>query len=339
MVDADLQQMMNFFSVAPEIYRASPFWADLSRIHIKQLESSGFENFKRTVNTRYFNWQSLGILRHQFTAVALQWLRQPAGDIFSAEFPNPAPFNRVGAWAYKTFIAMYAEILQRYDRLNLLATIREPMVGNPFIVRHRGLELSQDLCNSVHEFYSVMGPDPDQSRQMSICELGAGYGRLAYLFLMTLPGASYCIVDIPPALYLSQRYLTMLFPETPIFRFRPFTRFEDVREEFEASRIRFLATPQIELLPSKIFDCFVNISSLHEMTVAQVKNYFYHMDRLCRGQVYTKQWRVSRAKVNGCVFRENEYPVPASWRPVYHRKHAIQRMFFEALYKVPGHEP
>ncbi len=282
-MDAELERMMSFVATAPEILRPSPFWADLGRVHMRQLESSGFENFKRTVNTRYFNWLTLGILRHQFAAVVWQWARQPSAEVFTAEFPNRSPFNPVGGWIYKTFVAMYADVLRRDDRLKLLATVREPELGTPFIVRHRGVNLSQDLCNSIHELYSILGPEPDPTRPVSICELGAGYGRLAFVFLAALPGASCCIIDIPPALYLAQRYLTTIFSGTRVFRFRPFTRFDDVREEFEAARIRFLAAPQIELLPPKMFDYFVNISSLHEMTVAQVENYFRHMDRLSRG--------------------------------------------------------
>ena len=51
-----------------------------------------------------------------------------------------------------------------------------------------------------------------------------------------------------------------MFPHEKIFYFRPFHRFEEVREEFEGARIRFLAAHQIETLPPKQFDRFVNIS-------------------------------------------------------------------------------
>jgi hypothetical protein len=88
------------------------------------------------------------------------------------------------------------------------------------------------------------------------------------------------------------------------------------------------------MLPAKSFDYFINISSLHEMTVEQVKNYFTVIDRLCRGRFYTKQWRVSRTQENGCTLRERDYPVPASWRTVFQRRHPIQRMFFDGLYDV-----
>jgi putative sugar O-methyltransferase len=338
-MDQELESMLRFSAEAPEVYRPSPFWSDLGAEHLAELEDGGFAEFKRSVATRYFSWKTLGIIRHQLHAVAGSWGRHPTATVFDAEFHDRSPFGPAGAWVYKTFLAMYADILLRRDPLALLETVPEPEVGHPFVVRHRGLDLTQDQCNSVHELYSILGPEPDAGASPSICEIGGGYGRLGFMFSKALPKSSYCIVDIPPSLYLSQRYLETVLPDEKVFRFRPFTRFEDVREEFESARIRFLAASQIELLPPKSFDYFVNVSSLHEMTMAQVKNYFRQMDRLCRGRVYSKQWRVSRAKVNGDVLREHEYPIPAHWRTIYQRRHPIQRMFFHALYEVGSEAP
>jgi putative sugar O-methyltransferase len=343
--DQQLADLFDALKTVPEVYRPSPFWQDLAASQTRQLEDSGFENFKRTVNTRYFNWRFLGIMRHQLLAVTRQWLRGPRSSVLDASFPTPrvalsdraASFNVPAAWVYKTFVAMYADVLQREDSRGLLRAIQEPDLGNPFLVSHNGLRMSQDLCNSIHEFYSIVGPDgttPPHLARPVFAELGAGYGRLAYVILKALPHASYCIVDIPPALYLSQRYLTTLFPDVRTFSFRPFTSYGDVAVEFEASRLRFLAPHQLELLPPRSFDYFINISSLHEMTVPQVENYFRLMNQLCRGRVYTKQWRVSRTAVNGCTIRERDYPVPDTWRTVFQRRHPIQRMFFEALYDV-----
>lgn len=343
-LDSGLTELLEALNDVPEIYRPSPFWQQLASAGTRQLEDSGFDNFKRTVNTRYFNWRLLGILRHQFLAVACEWARHPRWSTFTASFPQPrvdlhdpaASFNGAAAWAYKTFVAMYADILQRQDRRGLLRMLDEPSLGNPFIVHHDGLQISQDLCNSIHELYSILGPEglpPATCTSPIFAELGAGYGRLAYVILKSVPGA-YCIIDIPPALYLSQRYLTTLFPELRVFCFRPFTSYTDVAAEFESARIRFIAPHQLELIPDKSFDYFINISSLHEMTIPQVDNYFRQMDRVCRGRVYTKQWRVSRAQVNGCTLRETAYPIPASWRTIFQRRHPVQRMFFHALYEV-----
>jgi putative sugar O-methyltransferase len=345
MSDDHLGDMVSSFRNVPDIYRPSPFWEELAAAGVRQLESSGFEHFKRTVNTRYFNWRTLGIIRHQLFAIGGAWMSHPDAAVLRANFPQPraeiadraASFNPVAAWVYKTYVAMYADVVVKEDRRGLLQTLEEPSLGNPFIVRHRGRNVSQDLCNSVHELYSILGPGglpPAGTTSTAFAEIGAGYGRLAYVILKAVPSATYCIVDIPPALYLSQRYLTELFPDLPVFRYRPFDRYSDIADEFESARLRFLAPHQLELLPPKVFDYVINISSFHEMTLAQVANYFALIDRLCRGHLYTKQWRVSRTQVNGCTLREHDYPVPAHWQTVFHRRHPVQRMFFDALYRV-----
>lgn len=342
--DASLAELLQDLKAAPPIYRPSPFWEELAATGVRQLEESGFENFKRTLNTRYFNWRLLGILRHQLGAVGRDWLAHPRSDVFSAAFPEPrvelkdpaASFDAVSAWVYKTYVAMYTALVSRGDARGLLETIEEPELGNPFLIEFDGRRVSQDLCNSVHELYSFLGPTgmPGTSGPPSFAELGAGYGRVGYVLMKAVPAATYTVIDIPPALYLSQRYLTSIFADVPAFRFRSFKRYDDVASEFEGARLRFLAPHQLELLPEKAFDYFINISSLHEMTLEQVQQYFRLIHRYCRGRFYTKQWRVSRTQVNGVTLREHDYPVPATWRTVYHRRHPIQRMFFEALYDV-----
>ena len=340
-----LEEMLRIASEAPVLYQPAPFWMELNHIHLAQLYQNGFENFKRTVNNRYFNWRMLGILRFQVRAVLSAWLAHPSRSVFTARFPKPvmpgevhtASFNPVSSWIYKTFVAMLAEAVEREDPRGLLGELEEPELGNPFLILHRGRAISQDLCNSVHEFYRVVGPTgrlPDEGSGMHVAELGAGYGRLAYVFLYALPSASYCIIDLPPALYISQRYLTTVYPNRRAFLARSFRNYEEIRQEFETAQVRFLFPHQLELLPPKRFDFFINISSLHEMTVAQVTNYLKLMDYLVRGRVYIKQWRVSRAAVNGCTLRERDYSIPLSWHRVYQHQHPVQRMFFEALYDV-----
>lgn len=336
-----LQLMVRAFAAAPPSYRPSPFWEGLVADHMHDLKEWGFDNFKRTVNTHYFNWQLPSIVLHQLLPVLKHWLRHPDRAVFTSRFPDYdrpcgegiASLSLPTATIYHLYVAMLAHMVSQHDPAKLFETLEEPLVGNPWRIRFRGRWTSQDLCNSIHEFYSAWDersgpPDPD------IAELGAGYGRLAYVFLKALPGATYTIIDIPPALYVAQEYLSRVFPDTPVFRFRPFDSFEDVREEYERSRIRFLLANQIELLPPRQFDLIANISSLNEMTRPQIVHYFQHFERLCRGRFYSKQWRKSRAPGNGFVIREDEYPIPPSWRQVWHRRHPIQRRFFDALYEV-----
>lgn len=332
-------------STAATIDQPSPFWKELGERHTRQLEESGFDNFKRTVNIRYFNWRVMGLLRHQFAGLLFEWLRNPDWAVLSAEFPDRRSsrpqlhsFSALGAWIYKTFVAMFAAKLSKTDTLAVLRTLEEPALGNPFVIRYRGRRLSQDLCNSIHELYSVLDwrPRKAAAEPLSIAEIGAGYGRLAHVFLESGVASSYTIIDIPPALQLSQRYLTTLLPHIRAFPFREFEHFDDVRDEFEGATLRFMMPYQLECLPDRYFSHFINISSFHEMTLQQVQQYFDLIQRLCRERVYLKQWRTySQAGMNGRPVTEADYPIPLTWRAVFHRQHPIQRMFFEALYELP----
>ena len=173
---------------------------------------------------------------------------------------------------------------------------------------------------------------PNSSR---VAELGAGYGRLAYVFLKSEMCKQYVIADIPPALYVSQRYLRVVFPELRFFRFRPFEDFSEVADEFESSKVCFLTPDQLEHLPAKYFDLFITISSLQEMKMELVSLYISLIDRLTGGYCYVKQWREWHNPVDDLTVGYRDYPIPLSWRRIFARRHAVQSGMFEALWEVP----
>jgi putative sugar O-methyltransferase len=346
-----LKAMFADMYAADKLFWPSPFWAQLNETQIRELEQHGLEQFKRTVNMRYFNWDLKGIVAHQLWPVVKHWAQRPdlgmwrQMKLHDSARPGagvPQLAQRAADTAYGSYLMLLKHYVEQNDPLGLLSSITEPDVGHPQVVEVDGLRVSQDLCNSVNEFYSATrGLDLSQLKASApeIIELGAGYGRLAYVFLKALPAARYTIVDIPPALYVSQSYLSTVFPDARVFTFRPFTDFAQVKEEFEAAQIRFVAAHQIRLLPDAFAKLFVNVSSLHEMTLEQIRFYFSEVDRLTVGRFYSKQWRRSRATQNGFRIGEREYPVLPRWSPVFHERHPLQRMFFHALYDIPARKP
>jgi len=93
----------------------------------------------------------------------------------------------------------------------------------------------------------------------TIIELGAGYGRTAYVFLKANPDIRYTICDIEPALSIAKRYLISQFPDADI---------------------TFLSPNNLRHLPKKSADLFITISSLQEMPMEQIKYYYKQIDRL-----------------------------------------------------------
>lgn len=335
-----LREMSSELLKAPKIYRPSKFWDSLKDNHIRELRDIGLENFKRTINRRYFNWGILGIMAQQMSPLMRMLRRFNFSPIFESKIENHRfdakgikKLNLFSATFYRIYVAALYDYVSEIDTKKVLAKLQEPRLGNPIIVKYKNKIISQDLCNSTHEFYSIMGKAEINDKKIAIAELGAGYGRVGYVFLKMLPQSSYSIIDIPPALYVAQEYLSAVFPEEKIFRFRPFKRFSDVKEEFESSRIRFMLPHQMELLPKKYFDIMMNINSLQEMDSRQISNFMNLFGRLCKGYFYMKQWQRSIVKDNSYI-SENEYPIPKTWKKIYSNQHSIQSMFFEALYKA-----
>lgn len=328
-----LSAMFRELKKSPDLYQPSSFWDVLNEVHLEYLAKDGFDNFKRTVNTKYFNWGTLGIILHQLSPIFRQLLRGNVAPLIDCKFEDAKNLNYFEVFIYRIYLASLFEYISQHDNLKIFDNIKEPLIGNPFVVKYKGKLISQDLCNSVYEFYSIT-QSTCLPKKVRIAELGAGYGRLGYVLLKTIPNSTYCVIDIPPALFIAQNYLSKVFTKEKIFKFRHFTSFNKVKKEFENSRIQILMSHQIEFLPKDYFDLFINISSLHEMTYEQIRNYIKQIDRICKGYFYTKQWRKSRTGDN-LFIKEEEYPIPRSWKVINKRnRHPIQKWFFDALYKI-----
>jgi len=320
-------------------YRAeilpSRYWVELNRKNLQQLVDSRYENFKRTLARNYFTW-IVNPLNKQ-----IRFLMREAGfwnstKIFFSALAAPRHdlLKRKHTIFYNILTNLLWSYVEKNDTQGQLNRLVEPLEGNPLKVMRNGKLISQDLANSLIEYNAILHPDLDRREVRTIMELGPGYGRTAHVFLTLQPGCRYILVDIPPALFVAQRYLTALFADRKVFSFRPFDNFSDVQQEFEAADIIFLTPNQLELLPDKSVDLFINISSLHEMRMDQISYYFGEIERLTKKYFYFKQWKETTVPFENETIREADYPVRENWHLVYRQQCAVQHKFFEALYAL-----
>ncbi len=331
--------MLKHLRDADGIYQPSPFWERLALEHIIQLEAQGFANFKRTINLRYFNWGMLGIFAQQIIPLSWWWLSSGRRNALAARIVDESGhkkiLNKITSRIYALHVALLYQRVLREDCVGAFKKCTESLIGNPIRVRiDNDVVVTQDLCNSVHEYIRASQFTDMSKSPLRILEIGAGYGRVASVFLDVNPSSKYWIVDIPPALYVSQRYLSGVYPGKKIFKFRPFAQFSEVASEVEDSDVCFFMSNQIEMLPNKSVDITLCISNLHEMTKDQIHHYFRQIDRITYGTFYTKQWMRSIAKENGFTISRDEYPVPVSWVEKFNTRHPIQSWFFEAGYEI-----
>jgi len=332
----ELDTIVKLYSESPKLYQASKLWENLFRRHIQWIKESGLSNFKRSVNLGYFHWK-IGLWDNQLLAalrgispidLVKNFLKIRISDALSDDVKNISQ----NKFIYRLVMAGLLEKTRQVDWKRLLDHIEEPETGNPWPVYYDDKLISQDICNSLIEYYSIT--DFANQPVKVVGEVGAGYGRLAYVFLLANPGIKYVIFDIPPAIYIAQWYLRRVFPDRKIFTVRQFHDFMEIQDDYEQSDIAFFLPEQLALFPEKHFDLFINISSFGEMRPDQIKNYFSQIERLCDGYFYTKQWITSINQDDNIVIRQDEYPVLPEWKEMYNRPTSVQPKFFEALYKI-----
>ena len=301
----------------------SRFWRALAATHAADLEEHGFDRVKRRQALRYFTWRwTFDVVRRSEQmrfllghTSPLTWLRCAAAPaVLDDAAWAGVSWSRRDRWLYTFAVRLLWEYARRRDPMRVLE-LPEPEVGGPLPIRWRGRLISQDLANSALETAAI-GRALGGRTPGSILEVGAGYGRNAYALLSRFPGARYTIVDIEPALTISRWYLSHFFAE---------------------ERLRFISPEAATELPDGCCDLVVSISSLHEMTPAQVGGYLSLFDRLAAGgTVYLKQWAQWHNPTDDVTLRFAEYPVPARWQELFREPAPVQSTFTQAAWGVPA---
>lgn len=341
--------MQNEMRDAPAIYQPSLFWKGMGDTNDRVLNWSGELEFKRTLNQNYFNF-----IPTDTNEPRMRRLRRLASNLgdhgrYTIEDPDCDPASWISCYPdyfifkgadrsaqlslYRESVALMYEYARQRDSSALLAALDEPKLGNPIRVYRDGRLISQDLINSVRErnsIVSVMGAD--RSADFKLAELGAGYGRLGYVMLRTT-NSRYFVFDIPPALHLSQWYITTLFPERKAFRFRRFQDFAEIEKELGEADVAFFTPNQLEKFPPGYFDVFATISSLHEMGRKQIRHYMNLMTLTTRSVVYLKQQKNYINPIDDLVIGKDDYPVPKEWSFQWERFDLLNPRFFERVYR------
>lgn len=318
----------------PEVL-PSKYWEELNKTNLEQLSVHGYESFKRTLALNYFTFiVSRKDVQFRFLQEHLpSWVVARCAAASALRGSHPGLL-----WKQSLLYTYHTLLIWAYVRRTVPGGIpsglSEPEEGGPFRI-HSGRKLiSQDLANSLLEYQSITEPLAGSGELKTVMELGAGYGRTAFVFLRLMPSVRYVVVDIPPALYVAERYLSSQFKDRKIFPFRQFSSYNEIREEFESAQIAFLLPNQAEMLPDRSVDLTVNISSLHEMRMDQVRYYFDQIERLTQRWFYLKEWKMSRNPFEKEQFGENDYPTRPGWQRIYHRECRVQTEFFEAMYRL-----
>ena len=345
----------NFSEMVAEVERADPiyapskFWEHYNALNLEQFAEHGLANFKLTANQNYHSFTPTSLFDAKVRQLIKWWRASPtlkpllfALETAYARSSKPGAlltqqaflgFTTQRMQVYRAFVVLVWLYSRSVDKFGVLSRLEEPVLGNPIRVRSGAKLVSQDLATSSREFNAIMGQIAERRKDghpLVVGELGAGYGRLAHVFL-EMAACRYMIVDIPPALGVAQWYLSNLFPERRIFRFRPFDSFAQIADELANCDIAFFTPNQLAKFPDRHFDVLISVSSLHEMRFAQISHYLELIARVTKEYVYLKQYRRYLNPYDSMVVEREIYRLPGAWETIIDRQEAVYTDFFELM--------
>ena len=339
--DIELRSMLICLSDSKTLYHPSKFWLYHLVLNIIQIEHNGIANFKRSVNKNYFGWSHHSDIRSQIETINKKFscdtsliLQEINKDILELNQMSE-DLTDEGWKDYITLIILLYSFAKSQDTEAFFQNVKESPLGNPIWIPIEGLNVSQDLPNTIFEINTFAKHLTFKEKEnLNVIELGAGHGRVGQLMLQKYNNMKYTIVDIPPALFISQWYLTNSFEGKKVFKFRDFSSWDSIKDEFESADIRFLLPHQIEMMPDKYFNLFVNISSMGEMIEEQIMNWFHHIDRCTRGIFFLKQYSSLSNSFDSTMISKEDYPSATNWRVLLDRTNPLFSSFFETIYRI-----
>jgi putative sugar O-methyltransferase len=327
---------------APEVYRPGEFWDWLIASNLEMLRTEGIANFKRTVSNNYYNWLVTSVRDPQIRSALVRWLRRPSLTPLRTRLEEPMTglrttdrgetysLSTTAARRYTMFVGSLWDAARQADTLGLTERLSEPEVGNPVPLRVGGRLISQDLANSIVEF-AFAARSGVVGAGARVAELGAGYGRVAYVYAHA-HDLTYCVFDIPPALAVSQWYLTKTLGRGRVLPYARHADFAEIESRLTPGTVAFFTPDQLELFPDGWFGLTQTISTLPEMPARQSAHYLELLAAKSRRAVLLKQWRQWRNEADRVDLREEHYRLPEPWYLHLRRIDPVQPAFFNQLW-------
>jgi putative sugar O-methyltransferase len=339
-------EMRDWISQRPPAFRPSRYWSHLSTEDDRGIGQMGIESFKRYLPQHYFNWPVDHPANPQFAALLRSWIDHPDAAPLRAQLRGSArivlvtdrPGDPLKEWlatpdaeqVYTLFVGLLWWHATRIDPDRLAPRLVEPAIGNPIPIYLDDRMISQDIANSLRElrrFQHYLAGTP----RATFAELGAGYGRLGYVAIIA-SGCRYWVVDIPPALAVAEWYLSRCFPDRRLFRWRPFTAWDEVAEEVAAADMAFFTTDQLALFPAHSVDVFASVSVIHELTPDQIEALMMLQFRATSRAIYTKNWTRWFNPLDQIAFDSANICAPSGWRTAVDEADGVHPNFTEKLF-------
>ena len=154
-------------------------------------------------------------------------------------------------YSEQNYLVSY-DYASKNDQLNLLASISELGDFGVQFFSFYGKKVSRDLIDSVIEInYLDTQLEVSKIANLSVLDIGAGYGRFAYRLISAFPNAKVTCVDaIPISTSISKVYL---------------------KQMIESSSVQVSDLSEVGVLKKDFYHLAINIHSFSEMSIESIR--------------------------------------------------------------------
>ena len=303
-----LREMMQDMKKSPEIYQPGNFWMFYVEKIAKDLEKKDLNEFR--------NWicgpgtiKSFGGGDDEHP-VHYGWNIYPFANLFKI-FDNSFLVNKYNLVINKLvkisqlfgFLALRGALARKYiesniktnqkrawlisqlnDENKLLNHVQDSKEGNPNGFEINGKFYTLSFLKEMMQIFFIEKQVKLKDLKV-VLELGSGTGIKTSTFLKINPNITYIIIDIPPALYVSQQYL--IAQKYKVLTYDDLKKIKSLNEiNLGNYNVICLAPWMIDYLSGISIDIFINVCSFQEMEPWLVKNYLDKITPFTKKYIY-----------------------------------------------------
>ncbi len=292
-----LELMMKDTYSSSKLYKPTNFWANFEKKFLPEIRNQGLKDFRKRKYSILSEFGATDLYPHS------DFLREPVRDRLSLKIVrNLIKLASKNTHLEKLFYRLSEsylgvnleeinllcyEFAKCYGELNGAKSIENfdgSLSGNPENYFYESGHLYTISLLDYYIIYAYCCKFLNFDSIESLLEIGTGSGKQIEVIKKLHPKITFYVLDIPPQLYVSEQYLSKIFPDSVISykKTRKITKIPNERE----GKIFILGNWKISQIENLKYDLFWNAVSFQEMEPDVVLNYLQFVNRQTRKYVF-----------------------------------------------------
>lgn len=284
---------------APKIYQPTNFWENYIKSFLPELKSLGLHDFRRRKNSVLSSFGATDMPpSSEFIKIMHtnrgSWSRRILNLLLRNLIKNKK-FNSAISYTTKGFAGLddndlnllcyeYAKSYGEHNNALPISGFEASLIGNPEnIFETDGKNYTISIL-AYYVKYAFCCRHIDFENINSMAEIGPGLGKQTEVIKQLYPKITFYHFDLPTQLYVSEQYLSALFPDS-VVSYRETRNMKTLPKDKEG-KIFIFAPWKIQELADLSYDFFFNFGSFQEMEPDVVLNYLKYVNQQCSKYVF-----------------------------------------------------